>query len=254
MQNNLLVYNNIYFLTEKVSLHNLTNIVLLNPLKDTISIFQKNKTLLLSIDFSYINSKNHGKIMKNIINIFKKSKRFKIQIGYTENEKIILGIFQNYNCNDFSHKNIFITIKALLIKDVQQKYEYLYDEICNYLDEQFLKNNLCQFENDKCIYMKDTNKLMGCCHHFKNKKYGIFYSNKLILCEHFDLNKKQCSTKCVACKLLTCPHLKKQGITFTINNVYLIKYFFNIFQKLVLMTTFFTTKEKIIKKIMLLRI
>ena len=45
---------------------------------------------------------------------------------------------------------------------------------------------------------------------------------------------------------------KKKGYNFNINNVITIKRYFNILQKLVIISSFFAPKEKIIKKIMLL--
>jgi len=88
---------------------------------------------------------------------------------------------------------------------------------------------------------------MGCCYHFKNK----IIPDKLVLCEYL-INKK-CSVDCISCKLYTCPYLNKKGIKYKLNDILLIKCFFNPIQKLILKTRVFTQKEKILKEILFFR-
>ena len=125
-------------------------------------------------------------------------------------------------------------------------YEYIYDKICEYLDNEFINKNLCNFENDKCIAKRNTNCTMGCCHNFKS-----LFSNNLVVCKY--LQNKTCSAHCLSCKLFTCDYLQKQGIQFKISDILLADCFFNIMQKLIIKASLFTTKEQIIKEIMFLR-
>ena len=72
-------------------------------------------------------------------------------------------------------------------------------------------------KNDKCIAKKDTNCTMGCCHHYKNKYFGLLYEKDLHLCEY--QKNKRCTAKCITCKMYMCDTLKKKGYNFNINNV-----------------------------------
>lgn len=122
--------------------------------------------------------------------------------------------------------------------------------ICEYLDNRIIKPNICEFKEDKCIAKRYTNCTMGCCHHYKNKYFGILYEKKLILCEY--QKEKNCIAKCITCKMYMCDTLKKKGYNFNTRNIITIKRYFNILQKLVIISSFFTPKEKIINKLLLL--
>lgn len=149
------------------------------------------------------------------------------------------------------YENFVVTSICLLnSKSKEEKYNFLYDSICDYLDDRVVKTNACGFENDKCIAKKNTNCTMGCCHHYKNKYFGLLYEKDLHLCEY--QKNKRCTAKCITCKMYMCDTLKKKGYNFNTNNVITIKRYFNILQKLVIISSFFTPKEKIIKKIKLL--
>ena len=139
--------------------------------------------------------------------------------------------------------NIYHIEKAINIKDKKQRYEYIYDVVCNYLDESFQKGNLCEFINNQCL--SDRNKK------FK-KNCGCCCTNNNNICKY--LKNGSCTIKCISCKLFTCPILKRKKIKFRIKNIPLLNYFFNIRQKEVLVCTFFTPKEKIIEKLIKFRI
>ncbi len=139
--------------------------------------------------------------------------------------------------------NIYHIEKAINIKDKKQRYEYIYDVVCNYLDESFQKGNLCEFINNQCL--SDRNKK------FK-KSCGCCCENNNNLCEY--LENDHCTIKCISCKLFTCPALKRNRIKFRIKDIPLLNYFFNLRQKEVLVYTFFTPKEKIIEKLIKFRL
>ena len=140
------------------------------------------------------------------------------------------------------------SVSVMNINLKEAKYNYLYDEICEYLDSRVVMENVCGFKDDKCLAKKDTDVTMGCCHHFKNKRFGMLYEKSPVLCEY--QKDKRCTAKCITCKMYMCDKLKKQGYSFTVNNVLLIKRYFNIFQKIVIISSFFETKGKIMKKIL----
>ena len=60
-----------------------------------------------------------------------------------------------------------------------------------------------------------------------------------------------CTMKsCIACKLFTCPYLRKRGIKHNINDYALGKYFFTSKQKDILRYSYWTPKEIVIKRLL----
>ena len=62
------------------------------------------------------------------------------------------------------------------------------------------------------------------------------------------LTDKGCSVRNVACKLFICGYIKKtRKVKFSLNKIYLSKYTLNFIQKVYLSSTFFTTKDVLLK-------
>ena len=121
----------------------------------------------------------------------------------------------------------------------RDKYSLLYDYTCDYLDNEFKRNNYCNFKNDVCESSRNLKNNVSCC--------CVRYTNNE-LCEHFDKDKKACSIKCITCKLYTCPYLNLKGIIYTPNTVPYLKYFLSWRQKRICQYNFFIEKDKIIDK------
>ena len=136
-------------------------------------------------------------------------------------------------------------ILAVQMQNKKERYEFLYNEICFYLDDVCRSNNLCEFCDDKCFVKKDTDVTMGCCHHFPNKYFGMFYQKEMVPCEY--LGEHGCTTQTIGCKLFMCDDINKKGYKFTVFNVLLIRYFYNFIQKIIIKCGIFTTKEKVMK-------
>lgn len=130
------------------------------------------------------------------------------------------------------------SIHAVNIKNIKERYSYIYDVVCDYLDEEFNYKNICGFENNICLSVKNN----GHCHESKN---GCCYGRNRGLCKNF-INGK-CQIKSISCKLFTCRYLKKQNIRYKVNDIPLLRYFFNIKQKYIIDTSIFKGKEEIIK-------
>lgn len=128
---------------------------------------------------------------------------------------------------------------AINLKDIEEKYNYIYDTVCAKLDER-IKTNYCEFKDNICIKYrnKGSNHENGCC---ECKGRGR--------CKY--LIDGVCTMKtCMACKLFTCHTLKKKGITQSINDFVLTKYFFNTKEKDILKFSYWTPKEIVIEKLM----
>lgn len=255
-----LIYN--YYIEEKRDYENANilitdNIYIIKDKKIEIATIRKIKELkyfYFMIDFSEkkLNIKSARKIIKQIKKISGLIEKNKKQVGLKKEEKIILGniigIEQQY-AND-----ILVAITIPLIENKIDKYNYLYDNICWYLDNEFKTKNLCEFKNDKCIGVsKNSKNCAGCCIHFPDKRFGGIYQSpkKMVVCEYLDTtsNKKGCTTKCIMCKMITCSAVRKKGSKFNVWNVLLLCYYFNLLQKWIVISSAFTKKEVILEKI-----
>lgn len=200
----------------------------------------KKKPVLFTLEID--NDTNLKTIIKKLQKIVKKINKRKLEIGITKEDKIIIGEVIISGDNE---KNMAIIkcIKAALIKEKEKRIEYIYDQVCKDLDEEFEKNNYCDFKEDICIGKRNCKGkvTMGCCHKFKNR---ILISGGLQECPY--LVNKHCVTQCITCKLFTCDAI---NVKFRLRDIPLIKYFFNPIQKLIVKISFFTKKEEIIRKL-----
>lgn len=123
-------------------------------------------------------------------------------------------------------------------KDLEKRYSYIYDVVCTYLDNEFKNKNICCFENNRCISVRNNG-------HCRESLNGCCYGTKRGLCKNF--KDGRCTIKAISCKLFTCRYLKKQGVKYRVNDIFLLKYFFNIRQKFLLENSIFKDKDEIIK-------
>ena len=195
--------------------------------------------ILLSINLN--ESVSIKKLVKKIKRIIKKCYKKKVKIGIEKGEKNIIGeIVGKSKLNE--HK-IIECIKASLISEKRKRIEYIYEQVCQDLDEEFAKNNYCDFKDDVCIGKRNCKDkiTMGCCHKFINP---ITMKGGLKECPY--LKDKHCSTQCITCKLFTCDAIK---VKFRLKDIPLIAFYFNPIQKIIVKTSFFTNKEKIINRL-----
>ncbi|MBR3049162.1 MAG: hypothetical protein IKG58_01210 [Bacilli bacterium] len=177
--------------------------------------------------------KDDNNFYKNI----KRYKKSKNTIHFLYKDKDIIDD-KNINKYDDDIKFKIYCINALNIKDIKERYSYIYDVVCNYLDNKFNTDNICDFKNNRCISVRNNN-------HCSESKNGCCYGRKRGVCEH--LKNNRCNIKSISCKLFTCRHLKKKGIKFKVNDIPLLKYFMNLQQKLIIINSFFKDKDEMIK-------
>lgn len=204
---------------------------------------KKNKLFAIKIDLKEIQEKE----MKNLIRKILKLRKKVVKNKKIENDKngIIFNVF-NFDENNEKHKSFINALNAILRDDKRKMYEYIYDSVCDYLDNCFYGKNLCDFKDNKCGEKRNTSSEVGCCRYYKNRILGPFkVKNELVQCKY--LKDYKCSAKCLSCKLFTCDYLQKKGIKFRIKDIFLLDTFFNIVQKFILKVMVYTPKEKIIK-------
>lgn len=178
----------------------------------------------------YLNNEEFYHKIKRYIN-----KDVKLHFLYKDLD-IVSDSFLDNSFDDELKFKIYI-VHACNIKDIRMKYSYIYDIVCNYLDEAFEKNNWCDFKDNKCIAVRNKN-------HCSESLYGCCYGSKRGVCKN--LENKHCKIKSLSCKLFFCRYLKKEKKNIKINDIPLLKYFFNTKQKFVLEYSIFKDKDEII--------
>lgn len=213
-----------------------------------INILNK-KRLLLKIDFKNLGKKRYKRLLRKLLFIKKIILHSRIKIGIPEDLKILLGYIINYDESNKQQNDFILAINAIFYNTRYERYNYIYDTVCDYLDSCFYGKNLCDFKSNKCGEKRDASSTTGCCHHFRIKCLGPL--TKLVLCEYLkeDYN---CGAKCISCKLFTCDYLEKKGIKFRIKDILLLDTFFNPLQKYCIKYMMFTPKDKIIKRLIIL--
>lgn len=196
-------------------------------------------------DFNSMKETDYKQIIKKFYKL--KNKIMRHHRNSVNNIEIYMCGFDFANRRHIDFSN---AVTAIMKPTKYDMYSYIYDEVCDYLDNYFINENLCDFEDNRCIAKRNTSCTVGCCRHFKNKKLGpLLPKNKLIVCEY--LKDKRCSAKCISCKLFTCGYLEKHGISFKIRKIFLLDTFFNPIQKYFIKCQVFTPKEKIMKKLIM---
>lgn len=208
---------------------------------------KKKKILLLKIDFNTFQEKEYKKILKRLLFIKKLLLLTHTKIGLLKDSKKCIGYLINYDKSNKKHNDFISGINAILYKTRYERYNYIYDTACDYLDSFFYGKNLCDFKDNKCGEKINTNSTIGCCRHYKIKWLGPF--SKFVPCEHLKED-YTCGAKCIGCKLFTCDYLEKKGVKFRIRDILLLNVFFNPIQKYFIRYMVFTPKEKVLKTLM----
>jgi len=232
------------------------NSISINELEnDTLSCCKK--IIDSKEEYKIFNSNNHNYPLKNLIQIIDKLNNYcyksKIKTNFKFNETY-KHAFVEYNEQD-NFKYTYLTNYLDKIFDVinthsiAERYSKIYDDMCDFLDNDFRIYNYCDFKNNKCIAQRDKymseytlSEFNGCC---------VIPETK-IQCDKLDCGK--CKIKCSACKLIACKCLVKYGISYYIHNNLELNCFLTLIQRPILMWNFFTPKEIIILKLIRRRI
>lgn len=175
-------------------------------------------------------------------NLRKYFNRNNVIVHYKYNDMDIIDDTYSKN-NKCSQEVLFkiAAINATNIKNIKERYSYIYDTVCEYLDNEFKNKNICGFCNGKCI--SSTNNS-----YFSESQSGCCYGRQRGVCKYLKNNK--CSIKSISCKLFTCRYLKNKNIKYNVNDIPLLKYFFNIKQKYIISMSIFKDKEEVIELLM----
>lgn len=138
---------------------------------------------------------------------------------------------------DISDKDKYELKQIEKVSNIDDKYEQLsvlYDELCNYLDK-YLSVDICEFdENGLCRARRDGKQITkenGCC-------------GKCMY-----VSRNGCTINNITCKTFFCKYIKSIKDIPNYKDSKLYQYFLTRSQKLFLETSFWQTKEEIIKKL-----
>lgn len=141
----------------------------------------------------------------------------------------------------FKEEQIRKAIDIINIDSKEKQYERIYDEVYSYLKKDFVANNYCDFQNNKCAAQRrfrlyPLNRKNGCCF------------TRIRTCPHLQKG-GSCNVECMACRLFSCPYLSKRGIAYYASEFVLLKAFLAKKQRKHLVFDFYKTKTKVLKKI-----
>jgi len=141
----------------------------------------------------------------------------------------------------FKEEQLKKAIEIINIDSKDEQYERIYNEVYSYLKQDFVSNNYCDFQNNKCVAQR----------HFTlypfNRKNGCCFT-RIRTCPHFQKG-GSCNVECMACRLFSCPFLSKMGITYYASEFVLLKAFLTKKQRKHLVFDFYKSKEKVLKNI-----
>lgn len=214
----------------------------------TMKKMTQNIIIIVKLNDEYRYSKF---IIKNLEKFFILSNKYNKKLGFNIlKNKIIALVYSNKSIYTNDILNAF---KVLILPSKEEKNEFIYDTVCEYLDNEFRKNNICDFKNDQCIANRagrcTGHKTMGCCYSFDYAKlYELRLVKNVKLCQY--MQNKSCSTKNISCKLFTCKCLKEKNIFFNTHEILLLDCFFNRKQHEIITSNFFRTREEILEKLL----
>ena len=159
---------------------------------------------------------------------------YKDYVRFIKRLKIYKSFFYkktSFKLNDStSNEDLVPIIKALNIKDRDKRMEYVYDEVCSYIDRKMTSKDYCEFKNNRCIVQRKYNspKFNGCCH------TCIYQKNKT------------CTTSNISCKLFFCPTIKRKYKLLKAKNIDILK-LYSLRQRILIHLDFYTSREEVLK-------
>lgn len=184
-------------------------------------------------------------IKNNIKNFYHKIYFLRVVSAFHINVSVVYNNKKYHGLDNKHPKEIDEILKIIDILNThkrKEKYNLIYNYACEYLDNEFINNNWCDFKKNMCISNRNKSKeyqVGSCCTHNTHNKET---------CPYFDNNIKRCSIRCLSCKLFVCPYLSRKGVKYRINEVPYLKYFLSFRQKIIAKISFFKPQEVIVYK------
>ena len=141
----------------------------------------------------------------------------------------------------FKEEQLQKAIDIINLDSKEAQYEKIYDEVYNYLKGDFVANNYCDFQDNKCVAQRHftfypINRKNGCCF------------TRIKTCPHLQKG-GLCNVECMACRLFSCPYLTKRGITYYASEFVLLKAFLTKEQRKHFVFDFYKPKSNVLKSL-----
>ena len=200
--------------------------------KNFISEFESSKVTLKSKDIVIA----YAMLLKQNIVLPNSDKNYAFYIG-------------DENIDNDMKNAMLIELSKLLqvcnIKSWEDKFSFIYDDMCSKMLEEALSLNYCDFIDDRCVTARYTNgfpnsKMNGCC--------ANTYMDKNKNCRYLKED-HSCSICSIACRAFTCGYLQKRGIDHALWQYPIIDCTINKLYRSNIVYGFFIPKEKMIEKL-----
>ncbi len=164
-------------------------------------------------------------------------------------DKKVKFIIKNYT------NSLLAALKATLYENERDRVVFLYDYLCDYIDNLWQEKNPCQFdENSSCISQREKSApydVHGCCYSFNYTKNPLTFTTASEVCKYLEKG-KGCTTKNLSCKIFVCKYLRENRIfNIDFDSFVIPKAFFTENQILIMKYNHFHTKDELIDKLLL---
>lgn len=219
---------------------------------------RKMKAVLTTVNALEINKLKDSElasvIEKTSMEPVKEEKRYELDyvisiLKFLHKEKKNYTVFYIGKRESLSDEEIFFIneIEKLVeaLEREKDRYEYIYGTVCDDLDQFFSTFGFCDFRENQCFSQRHKDIFKN--HYPVPKRNGCCF-NVYRKCKHLQKD-GSCDTKCLACKLYTCPFLGRMKIGIMVSEVLLLRSFLNREQKRDVIYQFFTPQETILKNV-----
>lgn len=131
---------------------------------------------------------------------------------------------------NYKKDEIISIILALNIKNKKERILFIYDTVCDLLNNQNKNLNICGFKNNKCLVQQKlkNNKCNGCCR----------------LCRFQSEN--GCTTQNLTCKLFNCSEVKKRHNVLEYKDINILK-LLSFKNRIIIKHDYFSLREDVLK-------
>lgn len=166
-------------------------------------------------------------VVSNKEKLFKKIKYYKTFL-YNRVE-FVSNIADEEIDSDIEKNEIQGIIKALNIKNKGKRVEFIYDYLCEMLDNYYDGKNICEFCDNKCLaqQFEGSTYKNGCCR----------------LCKY--QSSTGCTSANLTCKLYYCEKVKSKNKTIEYKDLKMMK-LFSLRQRLIIRNCFFSSREEML--------
>lgn len=206
----------------------------LDNFKENVHFFRKNK---FKKNYSNIKDKLIRSIYKRILTIY----RYAAKHGIVVKDIYVVNYDKSIN-NNYMIRELDKILTAQMLS-YEDRINFIYDYMCDYLDQEFNEFNICDFKENKCSSRRELE-----CHRCKNPViYGCCYTKGRV-CSNLINNR--CTIKSLSCKFFTCRYLERRGIKYRPWNYLIIRLFLNYRQMMIIDGALYTSKEIVINRLL----